>query len=96
MDDYTRSCTLRDKEFNRILENGLTNEVGRMPEDAISALDMLLLPSCFFTYNPKEILDGEIKEMKMLDSGDAQVIYSDNTIEIIDNPLVIEDLKMYL
>ena len=96
MDDYTRSCALRDKEFNRILENGLTNEVGKMPEDTISALDMLLLPACYFTYNPKEILEGDIKEMKMLDSGDAQIIYSDDTREIIDNPLVIEDLKMYL
>jgi hypothetical protein len=96
MDDYSRSCALRDKEFNRILENGLTNEVGKMAEDTISALDMLLLPACFFTYNPKEILEGDIKEMKMLDSGDAQIIYSDDTREIIDNPLVIEDLKMYL
>ena len=38
MDNYTRSCAIRDEEFNRILENGSANEIA-----SLSVLSMLML-----------------------------------------------------
>ena len=96
MANYNQSCTVRNKEFNRILEYGLANEVKNMPESDISTLDMLLLPVCMFDYTPRDIIKENVAEIKLLESGDAQIIYTDSTMEIVDNALVIEDLKMFL
>lgn len=96
MANYNQSCTVRNKEFNRILEYGLANEVKNMPESNISTLDMLLLPVCMFDYTPRDIIKENVAEIKLLESGDAQIIYTDSTMEIVDNALVIEDLKMFL
>ena len=96
MANYNQSCTIRNKEFNRILEYGFANEVKNMPESDISTLDMLLLPVCMFDYTPRDIIKENVTEIKLLESGDAQITYTDGTMEIVDNALVIEDLKMFL
>lgn len=96
MVNYNQSCTVRNKEFNRILEYGLANEVNKMPENEISSLDMLLLPTCMFDYVPRDIIKENVSEIKMLDTGDVQITYTDNTMEIVTNPLVIEDLKIFI
>jgi hypothetical protein len=96
MANYTQSRTVRDKEFNRILEYGLANEVSMKSESDISTLDMLMLPKCMFDYNPPDINENDVSEIKMLESGDAQIKYKDGTSEIVTNELVIEDLKRLL
>lgn len=95
MANYTQSCAIRDKEFNRILEYGLADEVKKSDSD-ISAFDMLLLPMCIFDYSPNDIIKDDVREIKMLESGDAQILYNNGTMEIVTNKLNIEDLKMFL
>jgi hypothetical protein len=95
MANYTQSCAIRDKEFNRILEYGLADEVKKSDSD-ISAFDMLLLPMCIFDYSPNDIIKDDVREIKMLESGDAQILYNNGTMEIVTNKLNIEDLKMLL
>jgi hypothetical protein len=91
MDNYTRSCTIRNEEFNRILENGLENII-----DALSVLSVLMLPKCLFTYVPKEIDKNNVDSISMNEDKSVFVKYKDGTIEMIDHPLVIEDLKIFL
>ena len=94
MVNYNQSCTVRNKEFNRILEYGLANEMNKMSESDISSLDMLMLPKCIFEYAPLDIIKSRVDKIEILDSGDAQIKYKDGTMEIVTNKLNIEDLKM--
>jgi hypothetical protein len=89
MDNYIQSCSIRDKEFNRILENGSENEI-----EPMSALDMLMLSKCMFTYSPIEL--ENITDVKLTNNKGAQVTYNDGTMEIIYNQLNIEDMKILL
>jgi len=91
MDNYERSCSLRDKEFNRILENGAENEIAKM-----TTLDMLMLSKDFFTYSPIEFNKDAIKSVEMLDNNGVKITYNDDTYEFIYNALNIEDLKLLL
>jgi hypothetical protein len=68
--------------------------MNKMSESDISSLDMLLLPKCMFEYVPLDIIKENVTEIKMLESGDAQIKYKDGTMEIVTNELNIEDLKM--
>jgi len=90
MEDYKKSCEIRDKKFENILENGLPKET---ENSGVTLLDMLFLPSCIFEYSPLDIEKENVKSVKLLDNGDAQITYKDNTLEIATNKLVIEDLK---
>jgi hypothetical protein len=89
MDNYVQSCAIRDKEFNRILENGSESEI-----EPMSALDMLMLSKCMFTYSPIEL--ENITDVKLTNNKGAQVTYNDGTMEIIYNQLNIEDMKILL
>jgi hypothetical protein len=91
MGDYVRSCSLRDKEFDRILENGLTAEITPM-----SVGDFLMLSSCMFSYVPKGIDKEDVKNMKMTENNALQITYNDDSIELVYNQLIIEDLKTLL
>jgi hypothetical protein len=91
MGDYVRSCSLRDKEFDRILENGLTAEITPM-----SVGDFLMLSSCMFSYTPKDINKKDVKNMKMTENNALQITYNDDSIELVYNQLIIEDLKTLL
>jgi hypothetical protein len=93
MVNYNQSCAVRNKEFNRILEYGLANEINKMSESDISSLDMLMLPKCIFEYAPLDIIKSRVDKIEILDSGDAQIKYKDGTMEIVTNELNIEDLK---
>lgn len=91
MDNYERSCAFRDKEFNRILENGAEGEITKM-----STLDMLMLSKDMFTYTPIEFNKEVIKTVEMLEDNGVKITYNDNTYEFIYNALNIEDLKLLL
>ena len=78
-------------KFNEILKKGiktLTNEV--------SVLDVLLLPKELFTYIPKDFNEDSINNIKMNDDKCVLITYNDGSIEFIDNPLNIEDLKIHV
>ena len=90
-DDYEDSCTARDKEFNRILENGAKDKI-----EPFSVLSILMLSSYLFTYEPKDIDKNSVKEIYMNNDKSIFVKYKDDTLELIDNPLLIEDIKMLL
>lgn len=91
MDNYTRSCSIRDDEFNRILENGSANEIA-----SLSVLSMLMLSKALFTYVPKIIDEDKIETITMNEDKSVFIKYKDGTIEMVDNPLNIEDLKRYV
>ena len=58
IDNYIQSRTIRDKEFDRILEDGTQNEI-----TPLSLYDMMLLSKAFFTYTPKELKKEDIKQV---------------------------------
>ena len=90
MDNYEKSLETREKEFNRILNNGLNaNDIS-----PLSILDVLMLSKSMFTYAPKEFSD--IKKAIMNEDKSVFITHNDDTIEVVENPLNIEDLKMFL
>ena len=89
--NYTQSCAIRDREFNRILENGSQNEI-----TPLSIYDMMMLHKALFTYVPKTYDKENIKKITMNDDKSVFITYKDDTMEIVDNPLQIEDLKTIL
>ena len=91
MDNYSRSCQIRDEEFNNILQNGLNEDIA-----PLSMLDVLLISKAFFTYVPKEFNKEDIDGITMNEDKSVFVKHTDGSIEVIDNPLVIEDLKILM
>lgn len=89
--DYERSRAIRDKEFNKILENGSENEI-----TPLSLYDMMMLHKDFFTYVPTIIEKENIKKITLNEDKTVFITYKDDTLEMIDNKLVIEDLKIFL
>lgn len=91
MQNYNTSCKVREEEFNRILENGLQNEI--IP---FSLPYMLMLSKSLFTYIPKEFNGNDIKNISMNEDKSIFVKYNDDSIEMIENELTIEELKKFL
>ena len=89
--DYEKSCAIRDKEFDRILETCDKGGLERM-----TILDVLFISKWLFDYIPKEIDKENVKDIKMTESGGVQITYNDDSIEMIYNPLNIEEVKLIL
>lgn len=92
MDNYQKSCEMRDKEFERILNNGLDNN--DIPP--LSMLDVLMISKAMFTYSPIEFKKEDVKKVAMNEDKSVFITNNDDSIEVIDNPLNIEDLKKIL
>lgn len=91
MDNYTRSCAIRDEEFNKILENGLNENIA-----SLSVLSVLMLSPSLFDYCPKDIDKNSVDSITMNEDKSVFIKYIDGSVEMIDHPLIIEDLKIYL
>ena len=89
--DYEKSCATRDKEFDRILE---TCDKGGL--EKMTILDILFISKWLFDYIPKEINKEDVRNIKMTESGGVQITYNDDSIEMIYNPLNIEEIKLIL
>lgn len=89
--DYEKSCATRDKEFDRILE---TCDKGGL--EKMTILDILFISKWLFDYVPKEINKEDVRNIKMTESGGVQITYNDDSIEMIYNPLNIEEIKLIL
>ena len=89
IDNYPQSCTIRDKEFNRILEDGSKDEI-----TPLSIHDMMFLSKAFFDYVPKIIEKENVKNISMNEDNSVFITYNDDSMELVDNPLNIEDLKI--
>jgi hypothetical protein len=89
--DYEKSCATRDKEFDRILE---TCDKGGL--EKMTILDILFISKWLFDYIPKEINKEDVRDIKMTESGGVQITYNDDSIEMIYNPLNIEEIKLIL
>lgn len=89
--NYQNSCSIRDKEFERLLDDGSKDEIKEM-----STLDLLFINQCMFTYVPLELKEDKFKKVKMNDDKSVTITYSDGTLQFITNQLQIEDLKLYL
>ena len=86
--NYDKSCAIRDKEFNRILENGTQNEI-----TPLSIYDMMFLTKDMFNYIPKVFKKENIKKIILNEDKTVFITYNDGTIEMIDNLLTIEEIK---
>ena len=91
MDNYIQSCAIRDKEFNRILEDGTENQI-----TPLSVYDMMLLSKHFFTYTHKDIDKDKVSKISMNEDKTVFITYKDGSMELIDNPLSIEDIKVLI
>jgi hypothetical protein len=91
IDNYKQSCAIRDKEFNRILEDGSTDMI-----TPLSVYDMMFLSKAFFNYVPKDIEKENVKAISMNEDHSVFITYADDSMELVDNPLNIEDLKILL
>ena len=91
MDNYTRSCAIRDEEFNKILENGLNEDIA-----SLSVLSVLMLSPSLFDYCPKDIDKNSVDSITMNEDKSVFIKYIDGSVEMVDHPLIIEDLKIYL
>jgi hypothetical protein len=89
MDNYIQSCAIRDKEFERILENGSENDI-----TPLSIYDMMLLSKDFFTYSHKDINKDKVSKIVLNEDKTVFITYKDGSMEVIDNALQIEDLKI--
>ena len=89
MDNYIQSCAIRDKEFDRILEDGTENTI-----TPLSVYDVMLLSKHFFTYVHKDIDKDKVDKISMNEDKTAYITYKDGSMEVIDNALQIEDLKV--
>jgi type IV secretory pathway ATPase VirB11/archaellum biosynthesis ATPase len=57
---------------------------------------MLMLSKALFSYVPKVVDENNIEEISMNEDKSVFIKYKDGTIEMVDNPLNIEDLKRYV
>lgn len=92
LDNYSKSCKVRETEFNKILNNGYTFD----NIASSSILDMLLLSKHLFDYIPREYDASKIAKVAQNSDSSVFIVYSDGSRELVDNPLSIEDLKMIL
>lgn len=90
LDNYGKSCGIRDENFQRILENGIEDL------EKNSLADMMFISKAMFTYVPKEFNKEDIKKITMNEDKSLFITFNDDSMEIIDNPLIIEDLKILL
>jgi len=91
MDNYIQSCAIRNKEFERILEDGSENTI-----TPLSVYDVMLLSKSFFTYTHKDVVKENIESITMNEDKTVFITYKDDSIEVVDNALQIEDLKILL
>lgn len=91
MDNYKRSCAIRDEEFNKILENGLNEDIA-----SLSVLSVLMLSPSLFDYCPKDIEKNSVDSITMNKDKSVFIKYIDGSVEMVDHPLIIEDLKIYV
>jgi hypothetical protein len=91
MDNYEKSCAIRDKEFNRILETGDETGLGDM-----TMFDMLFIHKDLFSYYPKDFDKETIKDIKMNDDKSVVITFNDESREFITNTLNIEDIKILI
>jgi len=89
MGNYEHSCMIREMEFNRMMEKGSCEEI-----TPLSIYDILFISKDLFTYIPMTFDKEHIKNMSMNENKSLIVTYDDDTLEIIDNSLVIEEMKM--
>lgn len=64
----------------------------------MNMFDMLFINKCEYTYNPKFSL-GELENVENIEIFNNcifRVYYNDGNIDVISNPLMIEDLKFYV
>ena len=91
MDNYGVSCAIRDKEFDRILEDGSETDI-----TPLSIYDMMMLSKSLFTYAKKDIDKDKVSKISMNEDKTVFITYKDNSMELIENALQIEDIKVLI
>ena len=89
--NYEQSSKIREEEFKKILETNTKDKI-----TPLSLYDTLLLSKSFFEYVPKLFQQNDIKKITMNEDKTVFITYQNDSIELIENPLIIEELKMFL
>ena len=89
--NYEQSSKIREEEFKKILETNTKDKI-----TPLSLYDTLFLSKSFFEYVPKLFQQNDIKKITMNEDKTVFITYQNDSIELIENPLIIEELKMFL
>lgn len=89
--NYEQSSKIREEEFKKILETNTKDKI-----TPLSLYDTLLLSKSLFEYTPRFFQQNDIKKITMNKDKTVFITYQNDSIELIENPLIIEELKMFL
>lgn len=94
---FVNSLLKRAQLLNKIqTDETIRQTFMKTTKETLSMFDMLFINKCEFTYNPKFIeKSNEIKNIEIFNNCIYRVYYNNGNVEIITNPLMIEDLKFY-
>ena len=90
VEDYSQSVRVRDKEYMRILGNGIPPTV----EDVSPQTSLMLPYEMFVTREDHDYDEGNIAKIEQNDYGTVTIHYDGGVREKIKSPLIIEDVKL--
>ena len=86
-----------EKRWDDFMENYERNiEIRNDAFSKAQSNDELLISDAFFSYKPRGLNALSVKTFTLTSNGTLIIEYCSDPTEIITNPLVIEDLKIYL
>ena len=89
--DYKNNVKEREKHIQTIIERGVS-----FNSCDILISKTLIISKYLFDYVPKDYNFERIESLKLNDDKTLFLTYKDGTMEMIENPLNIEELKKYL
>ena len=93
MSSYDNSIRKR-KEFME--NNGELSRIYTNIKEPLGVMDVLELSPSMFSYEERIFDESEIKEIKKDDKLGVVILKNDGSVEIVNNPLSIEDLKIFI
>ena len=92
---FTNSLLKRVQLLNKLLtDTNLMTEFMK-PNTTLSMFDMYFIHKCQFEYNPKFFtINNNIDRIENFNNALFRVYNKDGSVEIVTNPLMIEDLKL--
>lgn len=93
---FSTSLLKRVQLLNKLLLDPNLMSDFMKPNNTLSMFDMYFIHKCQFDYNPKYSINNDnIEKLENFNNTLFRVYTNDNNVEIITNPLMIEDLKLF-
>jgi hypothetical protein len=91
-ENYDESVKKREEAFKSEEINKLRDAI----DEPLNVLDVLELPLCLFNYTDRQFKGEDIENVSQSKDLSVVIEYKDGGLELVKNPLNIEDLKMLL